>query len=347
MKCVAIGDVFITPEMMKIALDKYPELVTDVQYFFFGENTKKEMRNTVKKIEHYERETIPVPEGFEQALADAEMVIVHLCPVTRKLIESAPKLKYILCNRGGVENVDVDAATERGIMLLHNPAHNANAVAEFTVGLMFVEMRNIVRANRALKEGVWREKFPNSEKIIELRNLTVGIVGFGNVGELLCEKLSSFGCNMLVYDLREPSRDNPRINYDKVKFTDFDDLVKNSDIITLHARASKVIFGAEEFKKMKESAYFINTSRSCMVDYKALYAALESEQIRGAAIDVFDTEPLGADYPFLKLDNVTLTNHRAGDTLNSYSDSPLMMMAELAAFLQKSKSPRYWYNRSK
>lgn len=346
MKCVAVGDVFITPEMMKTALDRYPDLVTETEFFHFGSDDRKAMRDTVKRIEHYERELLEIPAGMEEAMRDAEIVMVHLCPVTKKLISLSPKLKYILCNRGGVENVDVDEANRRGIMLLHNPAHNSNAVAEFVIGLMFAEMRNIVRANDAVRQGIWREKFPNSGRIIELKDLTVGIIGFGNVGELVCEKLRGFGCRILVYDVDRRRRENPRIDWSQVSFVDFDDLIRESDIITLHARADQQIVGAREFSMMKKSAYFINTSRSCMVDYAALAEALQKEEIGGAAIDVFDVEPLGKDHPFLALDNITLTNHRAGDTLNSYSDSPGAMLRELAAFLKEGKPPRFWYNRS-
>lgn len=346
MKCVAVGDIFITMDMMKEAVGHYGDMISDARYFYFGSSTKKSMRNTVKKIEQRDLESLTLPVGLDEALADAEILMVHLCPVTAALLRCAPKLKYILCNRGGIENIDVDAATAAGIMVLNNPAHNANAVAEFTIGLMFVEMRNITRANIALKEGNWREKFPNSERIIELKNLTVGIIGFGNVGELVCEKLSSFGCRILVFNPSPREKSNPRINWDNVEFTDFDRVVTESDIVSLHARSNKVIFGQREFEMMKPQAYFINTARSCMVDNNALYNALREEQIRGAAVDVYDVEPIGPAYPFLTLDNVTLTNHRGGDTINSYSDSPAAMFEALKIYLTQGIPPRFWFNRS-
>ena len=98
---------------------------------------------------------------------------------------------------------------------------------------------------------------------------------------------------------------------------------------------------------MKPTAYFINTARSHMVDYDALYTALVEEQISGAAIDVFEMEPLGPSYPFLRLDNVTLTNHRGGDTLNAYSDSPAMMLEELRKWLSGEREPKFWANRQR
>ncbi len=343
MKCVAVGDVFITPDMMRKAFEKYEDSFDDCQYFFFGQNTRRKMRGTVKTIELGGRDKCKLPEGYLEAVEDAEVLMVHLCPVTEKVLQRAKKLKYILCNRGGVENIDVDAARDRHINILFNPAHNANAVAEFTIGTMLCELRNIARSHMAVKNGDWREKYPNSGRIIELRNLTVGIVGFGNVGELVCEKLSGFGCNMLVSNLFEPERTNPRINWKKVQFVELDELITRSDIISLHARSrsKEPLFGKREFELMKKTAFFINTARSYMVDYDALYNALNKQLIEGAAIDVFDAEPLGADHPFLSLDNITLTNHRGGDTVNAYSDSPGMMLSELMGFLQNGKEPKY------
>ena len=110
-KCVAVGDIFITPEMMKGGIEKgYEDMMFDTKYFYFGSYDRHEMRNVVKTIETGGFETLPLPEGLEEAMADAEVLMVHLCPVTKKLIEKAPNLKLILCNRGGHENLDIAAA---------------------------------------------------------------------------------------------------------------------------------------------------------------------------------------------------------------------------------------------
>lgn len=346
MKVLAVGDIFITPEMMKTAFEKYEELF-DCKYLFFGKKNRKTMRDTVKMIECGGRDKCTLPKGYLDAIEEAEVLMVHLCPVTEEVLDRAKNLKYILCNRGGTENVDVDAASARKIKVLTNPAHNANAVAEFTIGIMFSELRNIARSHLALKNGDWREKYPNSGNIIELKDLTVGVVGFGNVGELVCEKLSGFGCNILISNLFEPEHTNPRINWDKVRYVELEELIMTSDVISLHARSrsKKPIFGKKEFEMMKSSAYFINTSRSYMVDYEALYEALNEQLIEGAAIDVFEVEPLGKEHPFLALDNITLTNHRGGDTVNAYADSPKMMLDELVPWIQENKLPKFWCNK--
>ena len=343
MKCVAVGDVFITPEMMIDGVSKTSLPISDCKTFFFGRNNRKVMRNIVKIIESGGFEDLDVPEDALEALSDAEILMVHLCPVTKDVLAHAPKLKYILSNRGGHENIDLNAAAERGISVILNPAHNANAVAEFTVGVILGELRNISRSHLALKNGEWREKYPNSGHIIELKDLTVGVVGFGNIGELVCEKLSSFGCRMLVANRREVEKTNPRINWNKVEFVSFNKLLTDSDFVTVHVRDPKkrVLFGAREFDMMKSSAYFINTARPYVVDYDALFVALSENKISGAAIDVFPKEPLGLTFPLVTLDNVTLTNHRAGDTVNAYSDSPLMMLEALHRWVAEGVSPKF------
>ena len=344
MKCVAVGDIFITPEMMREAFEKFSQY--DCRYFYFGGTDRRQMRDTVKMIEAGRRDDLSLPEGLKEAIADADLLMVHLCPVTKELLFHADKLKYVLCNRGGFENIDIDALNQQKIKLLTNPAHNANAVAEYTIGLILSELRNISRSHLALKNGAWREKYPNSGRIIELKDLTVGIVGFGNVGELVCEKLSGFGCRVLISDLQQPQPTNPNIRWENVSFVSFDELVSRSDIISLHARAPKgtVLFGEKEFDRMKQTSYFINTSRSYMVDYDALYHALQQNSIRGAAIDVFEVEPLGPSHPLLELDNITLTNHRGGDTLNSYADSPFMMLQQMEQLLN-GRTPKFWVNK--
>ena len=343
MKLVAVGDVFITPKMMENGISKFKEMVDDAEIFFFGRNNRKVMRNVVKIIERGGFEDLDVPEGVLQALADADALMVHLCPVTKDVLAHAPRLKYVLCNRGGHENIDLEACRQRGISVILNPAHNANAVAEYTVGLILGELRNISRSHLALKTGDWREKYPNSGRIIELKDLTVGVIGFGNIGELVCEKLASFGCRILVATRHDHPKDNPRINWDKLEFTSFNRVVTDSDFITVHVRdpRKRVLFGSREFDMMKPTAYFINTARPYVMDYDALYVALSENKIAGAAIDVFPKEPLGVTFPLVTCDNVTLTNHRAGDTVNAYSDSPEMMLDALKAWIENGKTPKF------
>ncbi len=344
MKCVAIGDNFITPDMMKRGIESYSYLNFDnIEYFFFGLHSRSEMRHIVKVIETGGFETLDLPEGLLDAVEDADVIMCHLCPITKKVLERAKKLKLILCNRGGHENIDVEACTEKNVAVLLNPSHNANAVAEFTVGLILNETRNITRSNIAINNGEWREKYPNTAtQIHEMCDLTIGLIGFGAVAQLVYEKLKAFNCRFLISDPFYSGKINKNI----AKFVPLEQLLENSDVVSLHARLSRksILLGEEEFKRMKNTAYFINTARSYMVDYDALAGALKTGEIMGAAIDVFDVEPVTKENnPLVGLDNCTLTNHRGGDTINSYSDSPAMMMKEAQKYFE-GDTPKYWLN---
>lgn len=346
MKCVAIGDNFITPDMMKKGIEEYPYLqFSEIEYFYFGLQSRSEMRNIVKIIETGGFETLDLPDGLLKAVEDADVIMCHLCPITKALLERAKKLRLVLCNRGGHENIDVDECTKRNIGVLLNPSHNANAVAEFTVGLILNETRNISRSAIAINNGQWREQYPNTAtKIHEMCDMTIGLIGFGSVAKLVYEKLKVFGCRFLITD---PFGNYDDINKNIAKFVSLDQLLKNSDVVSLHARLSRkaILLGENEFKMMKNTAYFINTARSYMVDYKALANALKTGEIMGAAVDVFDKEPVDPDNPLFGLDNCTLTNHRGGDTINSYSDSPAMMMKACQKYIE-GDMPKFWINPS-
>lgn len=344
MKCVAIGDSFITPEMMREGLENNSNFqFSSVEYFYFGVESRSEMRNIVKIIEKGGYETLELPEGLLEAVEDADVIMCHLCPITKVLLDRASKLKLVLCNRGGHENVNVDVCTQKNIGVLLNPSHNANAVAEFTVGLILNETRNISRSTIAINNGLWREKYPNTEtKIREICDMTIGLIGFGSVARLVYEKLKAFNCRFLITD---PFGNYDDINKNIASFVPLEELLEKSDVVSLHARLSRktILLGETEFKRMKPTAYFINTARSYMVDYVALAKALKSGEIMGAAIDVFDKEPIDSNNPLLGIDNCTLTNHRGGDTINSYSDSPAMMMKEAQKFFE-GDTPKFWFN---
>lgn len=343
MKIVCVGDAYITSEMMEMGVRPYIGSDDELHVLFFGENCRTEMRDTVKAIEAMKRDDIPVPLQLTKEISDCDVLIVHLCPVTRSLIDRAKKLKAILSCRGGVENIDVNAASERGIMVTTNPAHNANAVAEYTVGLILCETRNIARADRSLKEGIWREAYPNTETTIrEVKDLTIGIVGFGSVGRLVAEKLSVFDCNILICD---PYLSESAYDFINFRFVDMATLLKNSDVVTLHARASTPIVGRREFDLMKPTAYLINTARSVLVDPIALKGALDDRKIIGGAFDVFETEPVIPEF-YRQYDNITITNHRGGDTINSYKDAPTFAIKNYLGFLSGERV-RFWANRDK
>lgn len=344
MKAIAVSDAFVTEMDYRNAFQMFPDMEL-IQVPFFGITDRQQMRDVVHTIERGGPEAMDPPEELLEKIGEAEVLMVHLCPVPRKLLEKATNLRYILTNRGGIENIDVAAATELGIEVLSNPAHNANAVAEYTVALMLAETRNIARADRSLRQGVWREKFPNTGRIFEISGATVGLIGFGTIARLVARKLSMFSCNILVHDMFVTADDPEAAQYG-CQFVSMEELLTRSDIVSLHARSETVILDAEHMEMMKPGAYLINTARPHLIDNDYLRKMLHEGRLSGAALDVFMNEPLGLDDPFLQLDNVTLSNHRGGDTVNSYSDSPAMLLTELQKLLN-GQIPRFWVNRNK
>ena len=340
MKIVAVSDHFVRTEHYEECFAKYPEY--ELKTIFFGTEDRFEMRDIFHKIERNGPDAYPIPEELYTEIEDADVLMVHVCPVPESLIARGKKLRAILTNRGGLENIAVEAATARNIPVLNNPAHNANGVSELAVGLMVTETRNVARAHMGLMQGVWRENFNNTGNIWELKGKTVGIVGFGNIGHLVAEKLNVFGAKILVNDINiDP--DDELLARLPIKVVDLPTLMKESDVVTLHARNENIILDKEMLGLMKPSAFFINTARAHMVDYNALYELLRDKKIMGAALEVHPTEPLPEDYPFLKLDNVTLTTHRGGDTINAYSDSPEMLVVDYARY-KEGKKPRFFVN---
>ena len=199
LKVTCVADHFMTEDFYRAALKDFKDFaLTGISYF--GAHTREEMRAMVDRIEKVGAESYAPPQELYAHIKEADVLIVHLCPVSRKLMEAAPNLKYILSNRGGLENIDVEAAKELGIHVINNPAHNSNAVAELAICLMICETRNVARANKGLKDGIWREDYPNYGRVFELRGQTVGLIGFGNIGRLVAEKLMPFGTKVITAD---------------------------------------------------------------------------------------------------------------------------------------------------
>lgn len=259
-----------------------------------------------------------------------DIAIGLFCPFSSELMDALPGLKVIGVARAGVENVDVEAATKRGILVFHVTGRNAEAVSDYAVGLMLSEARNIARAHAAIAQGSWRKQFANSDYVPELKGKSIGIVGFGHIGRLVAKKLSGFDVRTLVYD--------PWVSGELpngVEVVDKETLFREADFVTLHARLteeSRHLVGKHELNSMKPTAYLVNTARSGLIDTNALVTALQNRQITGAALDVFDVEPIPQDHPLLALDNVTLTTHIAGTTREALTRSPELLVTEIDRF---------------
>ena len=360
MKLLAISDTYIPADFMLDGLSGLEDLGVDVEVRHWAHDDLIGLQQDNLKIETDGPDAIELPGGITRDLASFDVVVVQFAPVGSSFIDRAENLKLIGVLRGGVENVAVEHATEKGISVMNTPGRNARAVAECTMGMILAEIRNIARSHADLKRNNWHRSFPNSDMIPELCGKTIGLVGYGAVGRLVAGYLKAFGSRIIAFDPyftgiscgegvpplnRGPeARDTGDLHSasdpSPVKMVDLEHLMSNSDVVSLHARLtdeSYHLIGEKEMAMMKPTAVLINTARSGLVDEPALIKALEQKKIAGAALDVFDEEPLPPDHPFVRLSNVTITAHLAGSTIDSFKNSPKMMAGHLRNCLTGSE----------
>ena len=275
------------------------------------------------------------PDEIVDFVADAEIFVTHLAPLSDGMFARLPQLKFVAVSRGGPVNIDMKAARARGVRVVNTPARNASAVAEFTIGAILAETRMIRSGHDALKRGDWRGDLYRADLTgRELSEMTVGVIGYGTIGTRLVKLLKPFGCKIMVCDPYVQLSAQDRA--DGVAHVDLDTLVSGSDVVTLHARVTAETTGmidAKAFARMKPGATFVNTARGPMVDYDALYDALKSGHLRGAMLETFAVEPPPPDWPLLHLPNVTLTPHIAGASVKTVTYAAEMAAEEVRRYL--------------
>lgn len=252
-------------------------------------------------------------------LGDAEILVTHLAPMSRGMLERLPNLKMIAVSRGGPVNIDMQAARDHGVMIVNTPGRNSSAVAEFTLGAMLAETRKIRVGHEALRRGEWRGDLYRADVTgRELNEMTVGVIGYGNIGTKVVRLLRAFGARVLVHDPYVQLA--PEDAAAGVELVAFDRLLAESDVVTMHARVTaetKHMMNADAFAAMKPGALFINTARGPLCDYDALLAALTNGVLGSAMLETFAVEPVPMDWPLLQLPNVTITPHIAGASVRT------------------------------
>ena len=252
-----------------------------------------------------------LPNGLPAALADADALVLRSAvQADDALMEHAPKLRVIGRAGVGVDNIDADAATRRGIVVMNTPGANAVAVAELTIGLMLALARKLPLANATMHAGKWEKK---SLQGSELRGKTFGILGLGRIGLEVAKRAKGFGLELLGSD---PFVSAAVARENGIKLVTLEELITGSDYITLHVGLTPQTAGvinAKNLAAMKKGVRIINCARGELIDDAALVAALKSGHVAGAALDVFAVEP-PKDSPYFGLDNVILTPHIAGST---------------------------------
>jgi phosphoglycerate dehydrogenase-like enzyme len=260
--------------------------------------------------------------GLRRELADAEVLLHVLAPVTAETVQAAPGLKLVQKIGVGVDAIDRDATRARGVAVCNMPGTNTVAVAELTLSLMLATLRRVAALDAALRGGKgWPASFAHLDAAGELDGATVGLIGYGAVARRLRPALAALGAKVSVH-ARTPDEGVPSVP--------LDDLLGAADVVSLHlptTDATRGLLDARRIAGMKTGAILINTARGALVDEAALVAALENGLLAGAGLDVFAREPLAPDHRLLGLPNVVLTPHVAWMTPGTWRRS-LAVMAE-------------------
>jgi D-3-phosphoglycerate dehydrogenase len=246
-------------------------------------------------------------------IADADILMIVYAKVTSRVIGSAPKLRGIVRCGIGLDNIDIKAASLRRIPVVNVPDYAIETVADHAFALLLSLARRITIADKAMKTKSWGQWTSPSEQYrgVDLEAKVLGLVGLGRIGRAMARRSEAFNMNPVAFD---PYVQQAQLKRTRIKLTDLQKLLKESDFVSLHAALTPDttgMIGEKQLKLMKNTAYIINTSRGPLIDEKALVIALEKKWISGAALDVYEEEPPSKDNPLLELDNVIATPHIA------------------------------------
>jgi D-3-phosphoglycerate dehydrogenase len=236
--------------------------------------------------------------------------------VTREAMMASRGLKAIGVHGVGVDHIDLRAAGELGILVFNTPTALTEAVAEMTIGMMLSLTRRIVSADRAVRSGQWNRKYTDLIGV-DLMGKTVGIIGLGRIGAAVARRLRPFGVKMVYYDLQDRRDIEHELGLKRVSL---EELIQQSDIISIHlplTPETRGLISRREFEMMKDGVYIINTARGGIIVQEDLIEALSSGKVSGAALDVFEREPLEVESPLIGMDNVILTPHLGASSVEA------------------------------
>ncbi|MEV4732907.1 2-hydroxyacid dehydrogenase [Saccharopolyspora sp. NPDC049426] len=335
---LAAGDHFVHPEVFVDALRRA---------------TTRELRFDTLKLPWPVEPFGPVgnvqeASGTEQrlldALGDTEIVATQMAPFTGDVLNAAENLKFVGVCRGGPVNVDLQAATDNGVIVSYAPGRNAAAAAEFAVGLMLAALRRIPGSDAELKDGNWRGDYYAYENAgIELEGSTAGLVGYGAIGRIVARVLRAFGANVLVADPFVKAAD---VAGEGVELVELEELLRRSSVVSLHARLTpetRNLLNADNLKLLPEGAVLVNSARGGLLDYAPLPDLLRTGKLGALAVDVYDIEPPPRDWPLFDAPNVITTPHLAGATRQTAHRAAEIVAGEVARFLDGQR-PRFVAN---
>jgi D-3-phosphoglycerate dehydrogenase len=283
----------------------------------------------------------PTPEAILAVARQADAVMVTYAKITGEIIRQLERCQIIARFGIGIDNIDIDTASEAGIVVTYVPDYCIDEVSDQAMALLLALARKVTYANQLVQAGRW--EMPAVVPLHRLRGHTLGLVGFGKIPQLVAPKAQAFGLNVITFD---PYISNDITSALGVERVDFDQLLETSDYISIHAPLTPEthhLFNAQAFKLMKPEALLINTARGPLIDGEALAHALDEGRLGGAALDVMPVEPPPADSPLLGRDNVILTPHTAFYSEESLLDLQTKAARDVAQVLS-GRTPAYPVN---
>jgi glyoxylate reductase len=285
-----------------------------------------------------------LPPGREELLKRVQGVDGLLCLLTDRVdgevMDAAGERFKVISNHAvGFDNIDVPAATARGIPIGNTPDVLTDATADFAFALLMAVARRIPEAERFVHNGKWKTWGPRLLLGVDIRGATLGLIGFGRIGKAVARRAAGFDMRVIYYD---PKEKKPPVDLLKARRVEFETLLAESDFLSIHTPLTpdtRHLIDAEALSKMKPSAVLINTARGPIVDPDALYEALQAKRIFGAGLDVTEPEPLPPDSPLLKLDNVIVVPHIASASKSSRAQMSWMAAQNLIAGLKGERLP--------
>ena len=330
-KALIFCDYFFTKETFEDVVKGNP-FWNDIERKYIQTDWPKEAYKSNDELQEFNE----YPENALKEVEDCEIIINHMAGIDEKLLKSPKKLKIIGSIRSAPVNINLDYTSNKDIPVVSAPQRSVKAVAEYTVGLIICARRNIIDGHNSLQKGEWKQThyFLNEVAPPPISKQKIGLIGLGNIAKEIVRLLKPFNCQILVYD---PFVEKEVMDKLGVKKVELDNLLSESDLISLHVRYTKEteeMIGEEEFKKMKDSAIFINTARGEIVEENALYNALKNKSIKSAVLDAYQNEPLPEDSKLLDLNNVITTPHIGGASISTAYDGSAVVVEEIEKYFK-------------
>lgn len=289
----------------------------------------------------WDREDVPPPRDvLLREVADCEGLLSLLTEkIDDELIRAAPRLRVVANMAVGFDNIDVPAATRRGVLVTNTPEVLTETVADFAFTLMLASSRRLVEADTLTRAGEWKTWSPLMLAGQDMHHATLGLVGVGRIGAAVARRAKGFEMRVIYYDVvRRPDLEQSL----GIEFRDLNEVLREADFISVHVpltEQTRHLISRDQFRLMKKTAVFVNTSRGPVVDQAALAEALRTRTIYAAGIDVFEKEPVPADDPLLRLDNVIVAPHIASASIPTRTRMATLAAENLVAALQGKRPP--------